>query len=135
MPSQTSAITAPAIETIAPRKRGGGLSRDAIHSALDELHRPRLLVEAARHGMTQYQRRRDLRRMLRIAIPANAEAALRILVPIEAELEARRTAEGKGYSSARHVDILTALMSEASDFKANRIAEPVRRTRRYLRPI
>ena len=89
-----------------------------LHAALDALSRPRLLVDAARHGTASYQRRRDLRRMLRVAIPATAKIALSKLVPMEADLERRRTTNGKGYSLARHVDILTALMAEARDFKS-----------------
>ena len=96
-------------------------SRDAaLHAALDGLRRPRLLVDAARHGMGHYQRRRDLRRMLRVAIPATSRLALDKLIPIEADLERRRVSDGKGYTPTRHVDILIALMSEARDFKAER---------------
>lgn len=106
------ALTPPAVA--AP-----GADRDAaLHAALDGLVRPRLLIEAARHGMGAYERRRDLRRMLRVAIPATARAALEKLIPIEADLERRRTSEGKGYAAARHVDILIALMAEGRDFKA-----------------
>ena len=89
-----------------------------LHAHLDTLSRPRLLVEAARHGTAAYHRRRDLRRMLRVAIPATARLALQKLVPMEAELERRRTGEGKSYSLARHIDILTALMAESATFKA-----------------
>ena len=89
-----------------------------IHCALDELSRPRLLVDAARHGMPDYQRRRDLRRILRVAIPADAASALRKLIPLEADIERRRVTGGRGYTSARHVDVLIALMSEARDYKA-----------------
>lgn len=95
----------------------------AIHDALDALSRPRLLVDAARHGLSCYERRRDLRRMLRVAIPADARAALQKLIPIEADLERRRTTEGRSYVPTRHVDILIALMAEARDFKAQRPAE------------
>ena len=91
-----------------------------IHAALNGLRRPRLLVDAARHAMVDYRRRHDLRRMLRIAIPTDARAALRILVPMEADLERRRQEQARGYSHARHVDILTALMAEARDFKARK---------------
>lgn len=100
------------------------LSVVEMHAALDALDRPRLLVEAARHGAAQYQRRRDLRRMLRVAIPANAERALAKLIPMEADLERRRIGDGRSYSVARHVDILAALMCEARDLKAQRPATP-----------
>ena len=111
MPASPIAKTNDAATTIAPNDA-------ALHGALDALSRPRLLVDSARHGMATYQRRRDLRRMLRVAIPATAKLALAKLIPLEDELEKRRTTSGKGYSLARHVDILTALMAEARDFKA-----------------
>lgn len=89
-----------------------------ITAELDRMHRPRLLVEAAAQGTPQYRRRRDLRRMLRIAIPASPRAALEKLLPIEAALEERRRAVDKNYSYPRHVDILVALVAEARAFRA-----------------
>ncbi|UWQ20266.1 DUF6477 family protein [Jannaschia sp. W003] len=80
---------------------------------LARLRRPAMMVAAARHGAALYRRRRDLRRMLRVAIPPTPRLALERLVPIEAELEMRRRTRAKGYSVARHVDILAALMAEA----------------------
>lgn len=92
----------------------------SIASELASLRRPGLLVEAAQHGTAQYQRRRDLRRMLRAAIPASPAAALEKLLPIEAALERRRTSADKNYSLARHVDILVALVAEARAFRQTR---------------
>ena len=89
-----------------------------ITTQLDTLRRPGLLVEAAGHGMRDYQRRRDLRRMLRVGIPATARAALELLLPIEAALEQRRRSADKNYCAARHVDILSALIAEARAFRA-----------------
>lgn len=87
-----------------------------IASELAALRRPGLLVEAANQGTTKYERRRDLRRMLRVAIPASPRAALEKLLPIEAALENRRRTADKNYSYPRHVDILVALMAEARSF-------------------
>jgi hypothetical protein len=89
-----------------------------ITKDLESLRRPDLLVEAARHATTGYERRRDLRRMLRTAIPATAKAALERLIPIEAALETRRRNRDHAYSLPRHVDILCALMAEARAFRA-----------------
>lgn len=89
-----------------------------ITNELNGLKRPGLLVEAADQGTAHYERRRDLRRMLRIAIPATARAALEKLLPIEADLEKRRREKATSYSLARHVDILTALLAEARAFRA-----------------
>ena len=68
-------------------------------------------------GRHEYERRRDLRRMLRVAIPSSPRAALEKLLPIEAALEKRRRTSDKNYSFARHVDILVALLSEARAFR------------------
>lgn len=84
---------------------------------LNALRRPGLLVEAAAHGAEAYERRRDLRRMLRAAIPPDARAALTTLLPIEAALETRRRNRESSYSVARHVDILGALLAEARVFR------------------
>ncbi|SDY94644.1 hypothetical protein SAMN05444004_104190 [Jannaschia faecimaris] len=91
-----------------------------ISAELNQMRRPRLLVEAAAQGTRQYHRRRDLRRMLRIAIPPSPRAALEKLMPIEAALERRRLTVDKNYSYPRHVDILVALMSEAQAFREPR---------------
>ncbi|PWJ20390.1 DUF6477 family protein [Jannaschia seohaensis] len=88
-----------------------------ITKEINELRRPGLLVEAAAQGTALYERRRDLRRMLRVAIPATARAALEKLLPIEAELEKRRREGATNYCLPRHVDILTALLAEARSFR------------------
>ncbi|MCK0166452.1 DUF6477 family protein [Jannaschia sp. S6380] len=88
-----------------------------ITHELSALRRPGLLVAAASHGTANYERRRDLRRMLRVAIPASPRAALEKLLPIEAALERRRKTADKNYSLARHVDILVALLAEAHAFR------------------
>ncbi|WP_371153438.1 DUF6477 family protein [Jannaschia sp. 2305UL9-9] len=90
-----------------------------ITSELNDLRRPSLLVDAANCGTEAYQRRRDLRRMLRVAIPPTARAALEKLLPIEADLEKRRRMGATTYSFARHVDILVALLAEARAFRAS----------------
>ncbi|MEM8850504.1 MAG: DUF6477 family protein [Pseudomonadota bacterium] len=88
-----------------------------ISKDLDTLRRPGLLVEAAAHGTQTYERRRDLRRMLRTAIPSTARAALERLLPLEEALEKRRVRGDGTYSFARHVDILAALLAEARSFR------------------
>jgi hypothetical protein len=81
---------------------------------LQDLRRPRLLVRAARFGLSDYDRDRDLRRVFGPgATPAPGRAVGRLLDQ-EAGLEAIRLAGGAGYSVARHVQVLTALMAESS---------------------
>jgi hypothetical protein len=88
-----------------------------LTDSLTRLRRPRLLLEAAGEGLALYERRRDLRRMLRVAIPATPGRALDLLLPIEAALEERRQTGDSNYAITRHVDVLTAVLAEARSLR------------------
>lgn len=79
-------------------------------TTLTELRRPRLLMQAARLGLADYRRERDLRRLLPDALPT--ARVLSDLIAVEARMEQNRRQGGIGYSPARHVDALIALMAE-----------------------
>lgn len=79
---------------------------------LAEIRRPRLLIRAARFGMTEYNRDRDLKRLLCSDNPASPERAVSQLIAEEQKLEATRQAGDAGYSLTRHIEILIALLSE-----------------------
>jgi hypothetical protein len=80
---------------------------------LTALRRPSLLIRAARHGMQDYNRNRDLKRLFRTeSLPGPSRSVPR-LMDLEAELEATRKAGDAGYSIIRHVEVLIALMAEA----------------------
>ncbi|MDB6453117.1 DUF6477 family protein [Falsirhodobacter sp. 20TX0035] len=81
-----------------------------FRTLLATLSRPRLLVRAARLGIEDYRRDRDLRRLTDHARP---ESALPQLLEKEAVMEATRMAGDASYSVARHVELLIALMAEA----------------------
>ncbi len=80
---------------------------------LNNLRRPRLLIRAARFGMADYKRERDLKRLIREPATPSVEKALSKLISEEALLEETRTSGDMSYSVTRHVDILIALMAEA----------------------
>lgn len=83
------------------------------HAMLAALRRPRLLIRAARFGLCDYNRDRDLRRLTRSeTVPAPARA-LPALMETEAQLEEIRRAGDASYSVCRHVEVLIALMAEA----------------------
>lgn len=82
-------------------------------SHLAGLRRPRLLIRAAQHGAAAYDRNRDLRRVLRLLSAPDATRALPSLIEAEADLDASRRSGDAGYSVARHVELLIALMAEA----------------------
>ncbi len=75
------------------------------------LRRPRLLIEAAQIGRDAYCRDRDLPKLL--GQQAGTGAAIVQLLDQEAEVDAARRNRGRGYRPARHIGLLTALMSEA----------------------
>lgn len=76
------------------------------------LHRPRLLIRAARMGLDDYSRPRDLRRLLKTADLPPPSRALDQLMEVEAQLEALRTDGNGNYSVIRHVEVMIALMAE-----------------------
>ena len=79
---------------------------------LSTLKRPSILIRAARFGLENYQRNRDLRRITRtIKTPSN-EAALSQLVQSEEQLENARQTGDNTYSAHRHITVLTALLAE-----------------------
>lgn len=90
----------------------GDIMNDFL-DALRRLRRPRLLIRAARFGQVDYERGRDLRRLLGQDDLPSPDAAFDALMALEAEVEADRANAQGGYCPARHVDLLIALIGEA----------------------
>lgn len=82
-----------------------------IRMMLANLRRPRLLMHAARFGLGDYRRERDLKRIIQTA--ASPDQTVPRLMSVEEALEANRVAGDAGYSAARHIDVLIALLAEA----------------------
>ncbi|MDF1872633.1 DUF6477 family protein [Vannielia sp.] len=85
------------------------------HGARDPLgglKRPRLLVRAARLGLADYSRKRDLGRILRETELPGPSTALPRLIEEEADMEARRQGGLTTYSVIHHLEVLIALMAE-----------------------
>lgn len=80
---------------------------------LAAIRRPRLLIRAAHFGLSDYRRNRDLPRVTRQAVAPSPERALATLMEEEERLDTSRRNEEAGYSLARHIDVLIALISEA----------------------
>lgn len=101
---------------------------DPIAMTDDTLRRPRLLMRAARIGLQDYRRDRDLRRILPQALfsalkAASPEAALVMmaaqgaamlewLTEEESRIETARRAATAGYSPLRHIEVMIALLAE-----------------------
>lgn len=82
-----------------------------LNRKLSELRRPRILVRAARFGLVDYRRERDLKRLLgAVAVP---ERAVGRLLDEEARLNEIRTAGAADYDLRRHLEVIIALMAEA----------------------
>ena len=81
------------------------------HTLLSTLRRPRLLMRAARFGLSDYRRERDLRRYVERA--ASPEETVTSLMTVEAGLEKTRVAGDAAYSVARHIEVLIAILAEA----------------------
>ena len=78
---------------------------------INDIRRPRLLITAARLGLADYRRERDLRRL--IGGVSRPETAVVSLLDEECRLEAVRQSGRATYSIARHIEVLIALLSEA----------------------
>jgi hypothetical protein len=87
---------------------------------LANLRRPRLLMRAARFGLGDYRRDRDLRRLVRCGL--SPEDTVPSLMSVEAELEETRLAGDLSYSVARHIEVLIALLAEAQLLRRDGVA-------------
>jgi len=87
-------------------------------SMLNKLHRPRLLMRAARIGAEEYRRTTHLPRILGFGVLPRHGTALLKLMDIEAELNDLRKDGDAGYSLVRHVDVLIAMVGEARFLKS-----------------
>ncbi|GHE04950.1 hypothetical protein U879_02540 [Defluviimonas sp. 20V17] len=83
----------------------------ALHHQMGELRRPRLLIRAARLGMADYRRDRDLKRLLG-AVPG-PESSLAQLIAEETRMDAKRREGAAEYDLRRHLEIIIAMIAEA----------------------
>lgn len=79
---------------------------------LKSLERPTLLVTAAQRAAHSLQRDVVLPKVLKSHAPAGHGEAVMKLVMIEEEMNEARHARAAGYSPARHVTVLAALIAE-----------------------
>lgn len=76
------------------------------------LRRPRLLICAARHGMADYCRERDLPRVLGSPSRPDAQRALALLLTEEGRLNDLRLSADTGYDARQHILALVAILGE-----------------------
>ena len=93
-----------------------------IFTQINALKRPKLLVRAARFGLDDYQRTKNLRRVLRTDETLGAAAALIRLLEVEREANQQRLSDDGAYSIGHHVEVLIAIMGEAQLLRATKLA-------------
>lgn len=81
-------------------------------SFLKTLRRPRLLVQAARLGLSEYNRDKVLRRLTRGTAATSAKGTVHSLLAVEANLEDARKRGDASYNVSRHIEVLVALLAE-----------------------
>lgn len=84
-----------------------------LFQLVSELKRPQLLVRAARAGLVDYNRKRDLKRLMRTTEAPAPDRAVTALLAEEERLEETRRQGDATYSFARHIEVLIAMMAEA----------------------
>jgi len=88
--------------------------------SLQALHRPQLLMRAARIGAMEYKRLAHLPRLLGYGqMPKHVAAILR-LMEHEDELNSLRKLGESSYNLIRHIDVLIAIVGEARLLCASR---------------
>lgn len=89
------------------------------------LRRPRLLVRAARAGLAGWNRRRDLRRLLKCEDLPLASVALTRLRGEEEQIDRLRREGQAGYDVHRHILLLIAILAETAEAAPRPVASPV----------
>jgi hypothetical protein len=85
---------------------------------LQRLNRPKILVQAARRGVTTYERKPYLLHLFGWQKPKSLAAPLDTLFEKEAELNKMRRLNDTAYQIQDHIAILTALIAEATQATA-----------------
>ena len=94
-----------------------------INSVLTAVCRPKILIRAARAGLVDYRRERDLKRLLRTPKHTTPSRAIDTLLMEEKRLESSRTTGEGTYNLQRHVALLTAVIAEARLLPASGMAQ------------
>lgn len=87
-------------------------------SQLNTLRRPRLLIRTARIAASDFRREARLPRLLGYGAPQKSGAILMRLMAMEGEMNDKRVSGDAGYRVVDHVEVLTAIMSEAELLRA-----------------
>ncbi len=87
-----------------------------LRTRVNALKRPKLLVSAAKFGLDTYKRNRDLKLILAVDTLPKIGATMHLLLETERDLERQRQEQSAHYSYLRHIEVLTAVIAEATLF-------------------
>ena len=90
----------------------------SVINRLQRLNRPKILVQAARHGVTTRERKPHLLHLFGWQKPKSLSALLDTLFEKEAKLNKMRRLKHAAYQIQDHIAILTALIAEATQATA-----------------
>ena len=79
-----------------------------VLSMVRAMRRPRLLIQAAKAGLVDYNRAKILKKFAKITGDSAPDKAIQSLLPVEESLETARQAGDASYSPARHVEVFIA---------------------------
>ena len=83
-----------------------------LHTHIARLKRPKLSVKAAQLGLKDYRRKIHLARILQGPVPTKSFGVIAALCDLETHLNSLRKTRDAAYSTARHVEVLIALIAE-----------------------
>ena len=90
-----------------------------VLTILKQLHRPTLLMRAARIGANDYRRAAQLPRLLGYGQTPGSAAAILKLLEIEDDLNTQRKSSESAYSVTRHIEVMIAIVGEARLLRAS----------------
>jgi hypothetical protein len=94
-----------------------------VLTTLNALHRPHLLMRAARIGAHEYKRKSHLPRLIGYGQTPKHVPTLLKLMEYEGDLNTLRKASDSAYNVMRHIDVLIAIVGEARLLRASRIQD------------
>ena len=93
-----------------------------MQTFISELRRPKLLIRAARAGMPEYRRNRDLKGVTGIKSTSSDAQIIDLLIEEELRLNEERTEGTAAYNIRKHIRVLTALLVEAANQTPKKLA-------------
>lgn len=80
--------------------------------ALCNVKRPKILLQAAKIGLTTYSRNRDLKRLFKVQEIPQPKQIIKRLLKNEMTLEEARRTGNAAYDMKKHIQVMTALLQE-----------------------